>query len=157
MHQIKVIKVRETIEETYKLIKEEIYDKAYVKKYTTGFEELKKHVANFTPEWAYGITTIKPEEIRKTAREMAHAAPAVIIHPGRHVSWYGDDTQRARAMAILNGLLGSWGRRGGFYFKEKISVPKYPHPKYHYVLTPLLMKFANLGLLRTSDLYRRPT
>ncbi len=27
-------------------------------------------------------------------------------------------------------LLGSWGRRGGFYFKEKIAVPKFPHPAY---------------------------
>ena len=114
------------------IIEEGLYDKDYVKKYSLGFDELKEHVQQFTPEWAYGITTIKPEEIRKTARVMAHAAPSVIIHPGRHVTWYGDDTQRARAMAILNGLLGSWGRRGGFYFKEKKSVPKFPHPKYHH-------------------------
>ncbi len=33
-------------------------------------------------------------------------------------------------MAILNALLGSWGRRGGFYFKEKISVPTFPHPEF---------------------------
>ncbi len=112
------------------LIEEELYDKAYVEKYALGFEELKQHVAEFTPEWAYGITTIKPEEIRKTARAMAHAAPAVIIHPGRHVVWYGDDTQRERAIAILNGLLGSWGRRGGFYFKEGLKVPNFPHPEY---------------------------
>jgi len=112
------------------IIEEGLYDKDYVKKYTTGFNELKDHVLNFTPEWAYGITTIEPEEIRKTARAMAHAAPSVIIHPGRHVSWYGDDTQRARSMAILNALLGSWGRRGGFYFKESLKVPKYPSPKY---------------------------
>ena len=112
------------------LIYEEIYDKDYVKKYGYGFEELKEHVRNFTPEWAYGITTIKPAEIRKTARIMAAASPAVIIHPGRHVVWYGDDSQRERAIAILNGLLGSWGRRGGFYFKEKVALPKYPHPAY---------------------------
>jgi thiosulfate reductase/polysulfide reductase chain A len=112
------------------LIEEELYDKDYVEKYTTGFDKLKEHVSTFTPEWAYGITTIKPGEIRKTARAMAHAAPAVIVHPGRHVTWYGDDTQRARAVAILNGLLGSWGRRGGFYFKESIKIPKYPHPAY---------------------------
>ncbi len=112
------------------LIEEGLYDEDYVKKYATGFNELRDHVLNFTPEWAYGITTIKPEEIRKTARAMANASPSVIIHPGRHVTWYGDDTQRARAMAVLNALLGSWGRRGGFYFKEKISVPKFPHPKY---------------------------
>ena len=112
------------------IIEEELYDKDYIEKYANGFDELKDYVRKFTPEWAYGITTMKPEEIRKTARAMGAASPSVIIHPGRHVVWYGDDTQRARAMAILNALLGSWGRRGGFYFKEKIKVPKYPHPKY---------------------------
>jgi len=112
------------------LIYEENYDKDYVEKYTYGFEQLKDHVRNMTPEWAYGITTIKPDLIRKSAREMANAAPAVIIHPGRHVTWYGDDTQRIRAVAILNALLGSWGRRGGFYNPEGVSVPGWPHPEY---------------------------
>ena len=112
------------------LIYENIYDKEYVEKYTLGFDKLKDHVRTFTPEWAYGITTIKPDVIRKTARAMANAAPSVVVHPGRHVTWYGDDTQRARAIAILNGLLGSWGRKGGFYFKESIKVPDYPHPEY---------------------------
>jgi thiosulfate reductase/polysulfide reductase chain A len=27
-------------------------------------------------------------------------------------------------------LLGSWGRRGGFYNPEKVSVPEYPHPEF---------------------------
>jgi len=112
------------------LIYEGWYDKAYIDQYTLGFDQLKKHVAPFTPEWAYGITTIEPSIIRKTAKEMADAAPAVIIHPGRHVTWYGDDTQRERAMAILNGILGSWGKRGGFYLKEKLSIPKFPQPAY---------------------------
>ncbi len=112
------------------IITEELYDKAYVEQYTYGFDLLKKHVEKMTPEWAFGITTIKPDVIRKTAHEMADASPSVIIHPGRHVTWYGDDTQRARAMAILNALLGSWGRRGGFYFKESMSLPHFPHPEY---------------------------
>jgi thiosulfate reductase/polysulfide reductase chain A len=112
------------------IIEEGLYDKDYVEKYTTGFDRLKHHVKRMTPEWCYGITTIKPDEIRKTARMMAGAAPAVIIHPGRHVTWYGDDTQRSRAIAILNAILGSWGRRGGFYFKESKSVPDFPHPEY---------------------------
>ena len=112
------------------LIYEELYDKKYVEKYGHGFDQLKEHVRTFTPEWAYSITTIKPDDIRRTARSMAAAAPSVIVHPGRHVTWYGDDTQRSRAIAILNGLLGSWGRRGGFYFKESIKVPSFPHPPY---------------------------
>lgn len=106
------------------------YDKDYVEQYTYGFEQLKAHVQSFTPEWAYGITGLKPEQIRETAKAMAKASPAVIIHPGRHVTWYGDDTQRLRAVAILNALLGSWGRRGGFYSPEKASVPDYPHPPF---------------------------
>ncbi len=106
------------------------HDQKYIEKYAYGFEELKNHVQQYTPEWAYGVTTIKPDQIRETAREMANAAPSVIIHPGRHVTWYGDDTQRLRAVAILNALLGSWGRRGGFYSPEKLSVPDYPHPPF---------------------------
>ncbi len=112
------------------LIYDELYNKEYVKTYTEGFEQLKAHVRSFTPEWAYGITTLKPDQIRRTAREMANAAPAVIIHPGRHASWYGDDVQRTRAMAILNALLGSWGNRGGFFFKEGIKLPEFPRPEY---------------------------
>ena len=83
-----------------------------------------------TPEWAYGITTIDPTVIRETAREMANAAPAVIVHPGRHVTWYGDDTQRLRAVAILNALLGSWGRRGGFYSTGDLRRCPAVHPEY---------------------------
>ncbi|HRF40077.1 MAG TPA: molybdopterin-dependent oxidoreductase, partial [Saprospiraceae bacterium] len=112
------------------LIYENLYDKAYIEQYATGFEQLKQHVRRFTPEWAYGITTIQPDQIRATARLMAAAAPAVIVHPGRHVTWYGDDSQRSRAIAILNALLGAWGRRGGFFLKEKASLPEYPYPPY---------------------------
>jgi len=112
------------------LIKNDWYDKKYVEKYTYGFEDLKEAVKQYTPEWAYGVTTIKPDIILKTAKEMANASPAVLIHPGRHVTWYGDDTQRLRAVAILNAILGSWGRRGGFYNPEKVSLPSYPHPEY---------------------------
>lgn len=111
------------------IINDELYDKKYVEQYAFGFKELKEHVKKMTPEWAYGITTIEPTLIRKTAYEMAAASPAAIIHPGRHATWYGDDTQRERAIAILNALLGTWGRRGGFYFKEAMSLPEYPTPE----------------------------
>ncbi|HEX2934749.1 MAG TPA: molybdopterin-dependent oxidoreductase, partial [Bacteroidales bacterium] len=90
----------------HEIIYNEYYDKKYVEKYCSGFDQLKEHVKDYTPEWAYGITTLEPELIRRTAKEMANASPAVIVHPGRHVTWYGDDTQRVRAIAILNALLG---------------------------------------------------
>lgn len=132
------------------IISEEWYDKQYVERYTYGFEFLEQHVRNFTPEWAYGITTITPGIIRETAREMANAAPSVIVHPGRHVTWYGDDTQRGRAVAILNALLGSWGRRGGFYSPESVAVPSPPHPPYP---TPKKSwRDAHSGMFNLADL-----
>ncbi len=114
----------------HEIIYNNYYDKDYVEKYCIGFDKLKEHVKENTPEWAYGITTIEPGLIRKTAKEMANASPAVIIHPGRHVTWYGDDTQRIRAIAILNALLGSWGRRGGFYRPSKANIPSYALPSF---------------------------
>ena len=52
------------------------------------------------------------------------------MHPGRRVNWYGDDTQRSRAIALLNALLGNWGRKGGLFVQAGIKVPAYPLPKY---------------------------
>jgi thiosulfate reductase/polysulfide reductase chain A len=114
----------------HEIIYNEYYDKKYVEKYCSGFEELKRHVKDFTPEWAYGITTVSPDLIKQCAREMADASPSVIIHPGRHVTWYGDDTQRIRAIAILNALLGSWGRRGGFYRPARVTLPAPEVPEF---------------------------
>ena len=62
------------------------------------------------------------------ARFMAGFKPASLIHPGRRTTWYGDDAQRARAVALLNALLGSWGRKGGFWTPAQMDVPGYPYP-----------------------------
>ena len=112
------------------LLKEGLFDKDYVAQHAIGLEQLSAHVEPFTPEWAYPETGIDPALIRKTAREMARYRPATLVHPGRRVTWYGDDTQRSRAIAILNGLLGSWGRKGGFYSPVSMDVPGYPYPAY---------------------------
>ena len=112
------------------IVGENLYDKEYVTKHGFGFEQFAASVAQFTPEWAYPETGIDPDVIRSTAREMARFKPATLVHPGRHVTWYGDDTQRSRAIALLNALLGSWGRKGGFYYPQSMDVPGYPYPAY---------------------------
>jgi len=112
------------------IVNEKLYDVEYVTKYGFGFEAFAAEVSQYTPEWAYIETGIDPELIRETAREMARYKPATLIHPGRHATWYGDDAQRSRAIALLNALLGSWGRKGGFYVPYSYSIPKYPYPPY---------------------------
>jgi thiosulfate reductase/polysulfide reductase chain A len=112
------------------LVREGLYDKEYVEAYGFGFEAFAAEVAPFTPEWAYPETGIEPAVIRETAREMARHRPATLVHPGRHGTWYGNDAQRSRAIALLGALLGSWGRKGGFYRPAGPSVPGYPCPPY---------------------------
>ena len=112
------------------IVKEKLYDIDYVAKYAFGFEQFAAEINQYTPEWAYPETGIDPELIRITAREMSKNKPATLIHPGRHTSWYGDDAQRSRAIALLNALMGSWGRKGGFFFPTKFAVPGYPYPAY---------------------------
>ncbi|MDP1825661.1 MAG: molybdopterin-dependent oxidoreductase [Archangium sp.] len=113
------------------LIEENLYQRAFVEMNVVGFDQLAAHVKDKTPEWAYLETGIEPSVIRATARELAKNAPAAFVHPGRHVVWYGNDTQRTRAVAIVNGLLGNWGKKGGFYLPQSLSVPAYPVPKPH--------------------------
>jgi len=112
------------------IVTEELYDRPYVEQHGFGFDYFKAEIATCTPEWAYPETGIRPELIRETAREMARHRPATLVHPGRHATWYGNDAQRSRAIALLNALLGSWGRKGGFYFPDSMDVPGYPYPAY---------------------------
>ena len=112
------------------LVTEGRYDREYVAAYGHGFDQFAADIAPWTPEWAYPITGIAPDVIRETAREMARHRPASLVHPGRHATWYGDDAQRSRAVALLNALLGTWGRRGGFYVPSRLDVPAYPYPPY---------------------------
>ncbi len=116
------------------IISEGWYDREYVEKYTEGFEELKKAVKEYTPEWAEKETEIPARTILETARELGRYKPNVVVHPGRHYSWHGNDTQRARAVAILNAILGTWGRKGGIYLKPDVKLPSlkgkpFPEPQ----------------------------
>jgi thiosulfate reductase/polysulfide reductase chain A len=60
---------------------------------------------------------------------MAAARPAVLVHPGRHVTWYGDDHQRLRAVAILSAVLGAWGRPGGYFLPGRLKLGRYECPE----------------------------
>lgn len=108
------------------LITEGRYDRDYVSRYATGFDKLESHVKQFTPEWAAKETEIPAELIVRTARELGRYRPNVCVHPGRHSAWHGNDVQRERCQAILNAILGTWGRPGGLYLKSKAKLPAPP-------------------------------
>ena len=108
------------------ILREGWYDAAWLERNAIGLEELRTHVARYTPEAVFVETGVSPEQLVDTARQLARTAPATLIHPGRRVTWYGDDAQRSRAIAILNALLGNWGQPGGINMTSKVSVAPYP-------------------------------
>lgn len=112
------------------LIGEGLYDREYIQRWTIGFDELTAHVRDLTPEWAAPITDLTADLIRTTARAMGNAHPASLIVPGRHTVWYGNDTQRLRAVYIVDALLGAWGRQGGLWLGRTCGLEEHPHPPY---------------------------
>jgi thiosulfate reductase/polysulfide reductase chain A len=112
------------------LITEKLYDAEFIQKWTVGFDQLAEHVKAFTPEWAAPITDLPADKIRGSGREMGRQRPQSVIVPGRHVIWYGNDTQRMRAVYIVNALLGALGRPGGLYFNKAPFIDAIQHPPF---------------------------
>ncbi len=104
------------------LLDNDLYDHDYVVRYCKGAAQLRDAVAHATPEWAAAVTDLPPERIEAAARLLGEARPRSLIHPGRFSTWYGNDTQRSRALAMLTALLGAWGRDGGIFPAGSIRV-----------------------------------
>lgn len=115
------------------LIGEKLYDAGFVQQWTSGFDKLAEHVRTLTPEWAAPITDLSADLIRASAQELGRNRPQSSIVPGRHVTWYGNDTQRMRAVYIVNALLGAYGRQGGLYFGKTPFIDAYPLPPWKVV------------------------
>ncbi len=94
------------------LIKEELYDKEFVEKWTIGFKELKDHVTSFTPEWAETITWIPAADIVQAARIYATNKPSV-MEWGVSIEQSTNSLQTVRAIALLRALSGNIDIPGG--------------------------------------------
>lgn len=105
------------------IVAAELYDKQWVAENVSGFAELKEHLEQYPVERVAEITGIPANAIVGSAELMAAHAPATIIHPGGHLSWYGNDVQRVRAQTILTALLGAVGRAGGLQFPDNAPLP----------------------------------
>jgi thiosulfate reductase/polysulfide reductase chain A len=112
---------------TYVVLKEELYNKAYVAENFNDFEEYQKHILdkNYTPEWAEKITAIKAKDIYEIAREFMVHAPRAIYYPGRRSTFAKNDFQLRRAMAIFQALGGGIDTKGGLIFGKKLKLGKH--------------------------------
>jgi anaerobic selenocysteine-containing dehydrogenase len=100
------------------IIKEGLYDKDFVEKWTTGFDKLASHVKDYSPEKVQEITWVDSKTIREAARMYAQNRPAA-MHCGNGLDNNINNFQSHRAASILRAITGNLGRRGG----EVLFVP----------------------------------
>jgi len=106
------------------LIKNNKHNADFIDEYGDGFDEFKDGITEWTLEKAAKECEIPAEQIKEVAELLAENAPSVSIHPGRHVSWYGNDFQRQRALACLTGVLGAFFVKGGWVPAKNPKVGK---------------------------------
>jgi thiosulfate reductase / polysulfide reductase chain A len=107
------------------IINEELYDKDYVANYTSGFDELKAAVQDYTPQWAAEITDVDGATIERIAREFGTTRPAFIPTHKRDAGGpnYLNSWRTAFCTIILNALVGAWDREGGQIIPRTPSMP----------------------------------
>ncbi|TKB10348.1 molybdopterin-dependent oxidoreductase [Desulforhopalus sp. IMCC35007] len=106
------------------LISNNKHNAEFIDEYGDGFDEFKEGITDWTLEKAAKECEIPAEQIKEVAELLAANAPNVSIHPGRHVSWYGNDFQRQRALACLTGVLGAFFVKGGWVPAKTPKVGK---------------------------------
>ena len=98
------------------LVTENLYDSEFVARYTSGFDEFAEGIAPYTPEWTESECDIAADDVREVARGLAAVRPRGVIDCGFHGGLgvaYANCVQSARMIALVNALLGNYGREGG--------------------------------------------
>ncbi|WP_299931877.1 formate dehydrogenase subunit alpha [uncultured Pelagimonas sp.] len=93
------------------IVEEELYDRAYIEKFTENWEAEKQHLAQFTPEAMSEICGIEPEQLRRVARTFA-GAKAGLIFWGMGVSQHIHGTDNSRCLISLALMTGNVGKPG---------------------------------------------
>ena len=93
------------------IIDENIYNREYIKHHTIGFEQLKEHLKNFSPDKMSKTTGIDELKIREVARLFANTKKGIIFW-GMGISQHIHGTDNARCLISLALMTGNVGRKG---------------------------------------------
>jgi formate dehydrogenase major subunit len=93
----------------YVLLEEELYNKAYVERYTEGLDAYREAVKDYAPEAVEEIVGVSAQAIREAMRMFA-AAPSATIMWGMGVTQFGQAVDVVRGLASLALLTGNLGR-----------------------------------------------
>ena len=112
------------------LLTEGLHDRAFLDKYTVGFDRLAPYLADKTPEWAEKVTGIAATRIRSLAREMAAMRTTVSIGWSLQRSHHGE--QPFWGLITLAAMLGQIGLPGGGFGVGygPVNLMGSSHPRY---------------------------
>jgi len=116
------------------IIEEDLYDRDFVERHTTGFDKLVPHVKPYTPEWAEELTWVPAEDIRDLARLFANTKGASIFQGTCTQDQTANGTQNSRAFAVLQTITGNINVPGGWVTSPP---PRFGHPGYSVEGMPL--------------------
>jgi anaerobic selenocysteine-containing dehydrogenase len=100
------------------MIGEDLYDRQFVNKYCIGFDQLKEHVKQYTPETVEEITWVPADDIRKVARIFATNKPASVVPGTCSIDQHINGFQGNRVHAIMQAVTGNVNNVGGW-----VSIP----------------------------------
>ena len=93
------------------IIREELYDKAFVEERTENFEALRALVSSYDPQRVSEITGIAPQDIEEAARLYAMGPNSAIFYT-MGITQHTTGTDNVRSIANLAMLCGMLGRPG---------------------------------------------
>jgi len=103
------------------IIKEGLYDSAFVENWTVGFDKLEKLIENYSPEKVAEITWVPAERIRKMARMYATTKPAC-ISPRNALDMHTNASGAIRAIDVLMAITGNIDIKGGNLIVVPLSL-----------------------------------
>ncbi len=133
------------------LIEEDLYDEAFVERWTVGFEDLARYVQHFRPEAVEEITGVPADKVRDLARRVVRARGASpVMYTGLEYSDSG--VQAIRATMVLWALAGQLDVPGGRVFRMRENT--FPINKDELVANPDVKKAIGRDRFPVYSQYR---
>jgi anaerobic selenocysteine-containing dehydrogenase len=104
------------------LVETAAYDREFVDNYVEGFQEAIQYARTFTLEAVERETGVRASTVEAIAHAMATARPQVAMYVGNGLEHHENGVNNIRAVAMLDALLGTFGKRGGTHFKESPAL-----------------------------------
>ncbi|MGA1796868.1 MAG: molybdopterin-containing oxidoreductase family protein [bacterium] len=105
------------------IIRNELYDKAFVEENVYGFDRLAESVRDKTPKWAALVSDVPAQTIERIAREFATTKPACLPHYKRGVHvMRREGLSLVHAENILCAITGNIEVVGGMFFPRTPRV-----------------------------------